>query len=53
MLLTIQEERQTLLSSFLSVKTEFYDLDGLSWADSPYNELVRPSLQSLVFLFAL
>ena len=29
-----------LLSSFISVKTEFYDLDGLSWADS-CDELVR------------
>ncbi|KIM79152.1 hypothetical protein PILCRDRAFT_823731 [Piloderma croceum F 1598] len=34
-----EEERQTLLSSFSSVKTEFCDLDGLSWADSSYNDL--------------
>jgi hypothetical protein len=26
-----QEQRRTLMESFQSVKTEFYDLDGMSW----------------------
>lgn len=37
-----QEERETLLSSFRSVKTEFCDLDGLSWSEYSFNDgLVR------------
>ncbi|KAF8344622.1 hypothetical protein F5887DRAFT_969897 [Amanita rubescens] len=36
-----EEQRETLLRSFRSVKFEFYDLDGLSWTDSIKQRLLR------------
>ncbi|KAK2463306.1 hypothetical protein APHAL10511_004961 [Amanita phalloides] len=41
------EQHQTLLRSFQSVKSEFYDLDGLSWTDSIRHKL-RQDVQAVM-----